>query len=316
MQNFTPRAQQVLQLARKEADRLQAGEVGTEHLLLGLLNLGQGVGANVLARMGVALEEIAANLEVASSNRIAGGASSGNVPFSSRVKMVLALAGTEAREMNHSYVGTEHMLLGVLREGTGQAAKSLVALGLQLEALRTAILKELDPNYDEAEIEAQTFTDHRLIHALDEIIETLKAQKEARIRDQAFDRAANLRDEERDAREMRARVGGALSASAASKRGLPLDPAERSLEELAAEHLDDDERAQFRTWFEMVNAPLSYAAVLAEPSQLDRFFAGERLDGDRPPEWAFRRQPPALWAAWMEVVHGQDVRGASGETEA
>ncbi len=147
MNNFTPRAQQVLQLARKEADRFNHGYVGTEHLLLGIIVLGQGVAVNVLQRMGVNLEAV--RLEVEKAVGIGPETKTiGNMPFTPRVKKVLALAGSEARALNHAYVGTEHILLGLLREGEGVASRVLRNLGLDLDKTRVEIMKELDPNYE------------------------------------------------------------------------------------------------------------------------------------------------------------------------
>jgi ATP-dependent Clp protease ATP-binding subunit ClpC len=150
MNNFTPRAQQVLQLARKEADRFNHGYVGTEHLLLGLIALGQGVAVNVLQRMGIDLETV--RLEVEKAVGVGPETKTmGNVPFTPRVKKVLALAGSEARALNHSYVGTEHILLGLLREGEGVAARVLKNLMVDLEKTRIEIMKELDPGFDPAD---------------------------------------------------------------------------------------------------------------------------------------------------------------------
>jgi ATP-dependent Clp protease ATP-binding subunit ClpC len=147
MNNFTPRAQQVLQLARKEADRFNHGYVGTEHLLLGLIALGQGVAVNVLQKMGVNLETV--RLEVEKAVGVGPETKTvGNVPFTPRVKKVLALAGSEARALNHAYVGTEHILLGLLREGEGVAARVLKNLNVDLDKTRIEVMKELDPNYD------------------------------------------------------------------------------------------------------------------------------------------------------------------------
>jgi ATP-dependent Clp protease ATP-binding subunit ClpC len=147
MNNFTPRAQQVLQLARKEADRFNHGYVGTEHILLGIISLGQGVAVNVLQRMGINLEAV--RLEVEKAVGVGPETKTvGNLPFTPRVKKVLALAGSEARALNHAYVGTEHILLGLLREGEGVAARVLRNLNVDLEKTRIEIMKELDPNYD------------------------------------------------------------------------------------------------------------------------------------------------------------------------
>jgi len=157
MNNFTPRAQQVLALARKEADRFNHNYVGTEHLLLGLIKLGQGVAVNVLQKMGLDLETVRMEVE----KQVGSGGDQkmvGNIPYTPRVKKVLALAGKEAKALNHSYVGTEHILLGLLREGEGVAARVLRTLEVDIERTRNEILRELDPNFtpedgEEAEME-------------------------------------------------------------------------------------------------------------------------------------------------------------------
>jgi len=149
MDNFTPRAQQVLQLARREADRFNHGYVGTEHILLGLIALGHGVAVNALQSMGVDLESVRMEVEKA----VGSGPETktiGNIPFTPRAKKVLALSASEARSLGHSYVGTEHILLGLLREGEGIAARVLENLGVDLEEARYEIMKMLDPNYDPA----------------------------------------------------------------------------------------------------------------------------------------------------------------------
>jgi ATP-dependent Clp protease ATP-binding subunit ClpC len=146
MSNFTPRAQQVLALARKEADRFNHNFLGTEHLLLGLIKLGQGVAVNVLQKMGLDLETVRMEVE----KQVGTGPDQkmiGNIPYTPRVKKVLALASREAKALNHTYVGTEHILLGLLREGDGVAAKVLKNLDVDIEQTRQEILKELDPNF-------------------------------------------------------------------------------------------------------------------------------------------------------------------------
>jgi ATP-dependent Clp protease ATP-binding subunit ClpC len=153
MNNFTPRAQQVLALARKEADRFNHNYVGTEHLLLGLIKLGQGVAVNVLQKMGLDLETVRMEVE----KQVGSGPETkmvGNIPYTPRVKKVLALAGKEAKALQHSYVGTEHVLLGLLREGEGVAARVLKSLEVDIERTRNEILKELDPNFSAEDAEA------------------------------------------------------------------------------------------------------------------------------------------------------------------
>jgi ATP-dependent Clp protease ATP-binding subunit ClpA len=149
--NFTPRAQQVLALARKEAARLNRDYVGTEHLLLGLIKLGQGTAVNVLHKMGLDLETVRMEVE----KQVGSGPQTGivgNMPYTQGVKKVLALAGKEARQLNHSYVGTEHIFLGLLREGEGMAAHVLRSFDVDIERTRNEILKELDPSFNPSEV--------------------------------------------------------------------------------------------------------------------------------------------------------------------
>ena len=153
MNNFTPRAQQVLALARKEADRFNHNFVGTEHLLLGLIKLGQGVAVNVLQKMGLELDTVRLEVE----KQVGTGPDQkvmGPIPFTPRVKKVLALAQKEAKALNHTYVGTEHILLGLLREGDGVAARVLKNLDVDIEQTRQEILRELDPNFAAQEEQA------------------------------------------------------------------------------------------------------------------------------------------------------------------
>ena len=147
MDNFTPRAQQVLQLARKQADTFNHGYVGTEHILLGLIALGHGVAINALQSVGVDFDSVRLEIEKAAGT----GPETktiGSIPFTPRAKKVLALSANEARNLGHSYVGTEHILLGLLREGEGIAARVLENLGVDLEEIRYEIMKTLDPEYD------------------------------------------------------------------------------------------------------------------------------------------------------------------------
>ena len=140
MNNFTPRAQQVLALARKEADRFHHNYVGTEHILLGLIKLGQGVAVSVLQKMGLDLETVRSAVE----KQVGTGQETKpqpSIPFTPRVKKVLALAGKEAKALNHSYVGTEHILLGLLREEEGLAARVLESLDITVEEVRAQVAR-------------------------------------------------------------------------------------------------------------------------------------------------------------------------------
>lgn len=155
LNNFTPRAQQVLALSRKEAERFHHNYVGTEHLLLGLINLGQGVAVNVLQKMDLDLQTV----RMAVEKQVGVGPESkpsGAIPYTPRVKKVLALSGKEAKALNHSYVGTEHILLGLLREGEGVAARVLKSLDVDIDRCRNEILSELDPNFSSEGNSSQT----------------------------------------------------------------------------------------------------------------------------------------------------------------
>ena len=129
--NFTDRVRKVLQMAREEAARLHHEYVGTEHILLGLIREGEGVAAAVLQNLNVDLEEIQQKIEETVKKGKAAAAAGPDLPYTSRAKKVLELAMTEARELNHSYVGTEHLLLGLLREEKGIAAQVLTDAGRQ-----------------------------------------------------------------------------------------------------------------------------------------------------------------------------------------
>lgn len=143
--NFSPRSKRVLLLARKEAERLNHNFVGTEHLLLGLLSFSQATAVKVLTRCGISVDTI--RVEVMKHGGAGPeGKTIGNVAYTPRVKKVLALAVKESRALNHTRVGTEHLLLGFLREGDSLGARILRNLGLGLEKAREEILKELDAN--------------------------------------------------------------------------------------------------------------------------------------------------------------------------
>lgn len=141
--NFTERVRKVLAMAREEAARLHHEYVGTEHILLGLIKEGEGVAAAVLQAMNVDLEEVQQRIEDQVKKGKATQATGPDLPYTSRAKKVLELAMAEARELNHSYVGTEHLLLGLLREEKGIAAQVLSDAQVNLEAARTETLRLL-----------------------------------------------------------------------------------------------------------------------------------------------------------------------------
>ncbi|HET7025750.1 MAG TPA: ATP-dependent Clp protease ATP-binding subunit [Gemmatimonadales bacterium] len=148
--NFTDRVRKVLQMAREEAARLHHEYVGTEHILLGLIREGEGVAAAVLQNLNVDLEEIQQKIEETVKKGKAAAATGPDLPYTSRAKKVLELAMTEARELNHSYVGTEHLLLGLLREEKGIAAQVLTDAGVNLEQSRAETLRLLGSDMPQA----------------------------------------------------------------------------------------------------------------------------------------------------------------------
>ncbi len=148
--NFTDRVRKVLQMAREEAARLHHEYVGTEHILLGLIREGEGVAAAVLTNLSVDLDDIQQKIEETVKKGKAAAAAGPDLPYTSRAKKVLELAMTEARELNHSYVGTEHLLLGLLREEKGIAAQVLNDAGVTLEQGRAETLRLLGSDMPQA----------------------------------------------------------------------------------------------------------------------------------------------------------------------
>ncbi len=143
---FTEQARKVLSLAREEAQRFQHDYIGTEHLLLGLVCEGEGVAAKVLSNLGVELTKVRSTIEfiVGRGDRIV----LGEIGLTPRAKKVIELAVDEARRLNHHYIGTEHLLLGLVREGEGIAAGALESLGVNLEKVRTQTIRVLNQQKD------------------------------------------------------------------------------------------------------------------------------------------------------------------------
>ncbi len=150
---FTPRARRVIQLAQEEAKRLNHDYVGTEHLLLGLIALGEGVAIDVLEGLGVSAEDVRIAVEnlsgVGGETKVEGG-----LPFTPRTKKVFQLSIAEARHLKHSYVGTEHLLLALVHEGEGIGAQVLAGLNISFDILRREVMRHLDPDFEEDEFVA------------------------------------------------------------------------------------------------------------------------------------------------------------------
>ena len=140
-ERFTDRARRVVILAQDEARAMNHNYVGTEHLLLGLIHEGEGIAAKALAQLGITLEAARAQVEEIMGKGTQ--APAGHIPFTSRAKRILELSLREALQLNHPYIGTEHILLGVLREGEGVAAQVLIKLGADLAQVRETVLSLL-----------------------------------------------------------------------------------------------------------------------------------------------------------------------------
>src|SRR3954454_8489514 len=140
-ERFTDRARRVVVLAQEEARALHHNYIGTEHILLGLLREREGVAAMVLERIGISAEAV--REKVASIIGEGGDAPTGHIPFTPRAKKVLELSLREALQLGHNYIGTEHILLGVVREGEGVAAQVLVNLGADLSRVRGQVIQLL-----------------------------------------------------------------------------------------------------------------------------------------------------------------------------
>ena len=140
-ERFTDRARRVVVLAQEEARMLNHNYIGTEHILLGLIHEGEGVAAKALESLGIALEGVRQQVEeiIGQGQQ----APSGHIPFTPRAKKVLELSLREALQLGHNYIGTEHILLGLIREGEGVAAQVLVKLGADLNRVRQQVLQQL-----------------------------------------------------------------------------------------------------------------------------------------------------------------------------
>ena len=153
---FTERARRVLSLAQEEAQRFNHNYIGTEHLLLGLVREGDGLAAKVLANLGVELNKVRSAVEfiIGRGDRPI----SGEVGLTPRAKKVIELAVDEARRLNHHYIGTEHLLLGLVREGEGIAAGVLESLGVNLEKVRTETTRILSQSGPQSHMQTRSST--------------------------------------------------------------------------------------------------------------------------------------------------------------
>jgi ATP-dependent Clp protease ATP-binding subunit ClpA len=201
---FTERARRVLSLAQEESRRFQHNYIGTEHLLLGLVREGEGVAAKVLGSMGVELNKVRSSVEfiIGRGDRIV----LGEIGLTPRAKKVIELAVDEARRFNHHYIGTEHLLLGLVREGEGIAAGVLESLGVNLKKVRTQTIQVLglsDTLQQVTESKAgpvpQLMTE--LLTEARNVLLAVMQEKEQALQQKEYERAAELGKREKKLRD-------------------------------------------------------------------------------------------------------------------
>jgi len=240
-ERFSQRARRVVVLAQEEARLLNHNYIGTEHILLGLIREGEGVAAKALESLGISLDAVRQQVE-----KIIGRgqqAPSGHIPFTPRAKKVLELSLREAKALGHNYIGTEHILLGLIREGSGVAAQVLVKLGADLNRARQQVIQLLHdyqgedvagegpPLPDDAPTRVDLL-DRRLAaierwvglradpEDLDQEIARVRREKEAAIDRQDFEASAALRDQEKQL--LTARAGQEQGWAEAAAGRMPL----------------------------------------------------------------------------------------------
>jgi hypothetical protein len=223
-ERFTERARRVVVLAQEEARRLDHNWIGTEHILLGLIREGEGIAAKTLESLDISLDAVRQKVE-----EIIGRGQqppSGHIPFTPRTKKVLELALRESQQLGHNYIGTEHILLGLIREGDGVAAQVLVTLGADLNRVRQQAIQLLHGHSAEEPVSARSAErELRLLPALkthlealeqrltaieqrvgtgpdssdlDEQIEMVRTEKEAAVDAHDYAQAASLRSREKE----------------------------------------------------------------------------------------------------------------------
>jgi len=191
-QRFTDRARRAVHLAQEEARLLRHNYVGTEHLLLGLLYEGEAVAAKALESLGISREEVRGQVEEIIG--LGQGSPAGPIPFTCRAKKVLELSLREALALGHHYIGTEHLLLGLLREDEGVAAQVLARLGTDHARIRERVLDMLNGEREQTDLHTQLATD--LADTAEQLTQ-VRRQKEAAFDAGDLDSAAALRDRER-----------------------------------------------------------------------------------------------------------------------
>jgi ATP-dependent Clp protease ATP-binding subunit ClpC len=257
-ERFTDRARRVIVLAQEEARMLDHNYIGTEHILLGLIHEGTGVAAKALESLDISLDVVRQQVE-----EIIGRGQetpSGHIPFTPRAKKVLELTQREAQQLGHDYIGTEHILLGLIREGSGVAAQVLVKLGADLNRVRQQVVQLLHEYQAREPVSARSTTsepslptvqarleafEQRLAAIeqrvgtgpdtsdLDEQIDRVRGERQAAVDAQEYEQAAALRDREKEL----------LAAKAALRaQWVTAHPALPDLAERCQELTDETER--------------------------------------------------------------------------
>jgi len=258
-ERFTDRARRVVVLAQEEARMLNHNYIGTEHILLGLIHEGEGVAAKALESLGISLDAVRQQVEeiIGQGQQ----APSGHIPFTPRAKKVLELSRREAEQLGHSYIGTEHILLGLLREGDGVAAQVLVKLGADLNRVRQMVIQWLHGHPAKEPVSTRSAAQElRLLPGvrarleqverrlaaieqsvgtgpdtsdLDQQIDKVRGERQEAVDVQEFELAASLRDQEKEL----------LAAKAArQQQWAAADPALPDLAERCKQLADETER--------------------------------------------------------------------------
>ena len=209
-ERFTDRARKVMELANQETRRFNHEYIGTEHILLGLIKEGSGVGANVLKNLDIDLRKIRLEVEKIvqpGPDRV----TTGKLPMTPRAKKVIEYSIEEARSLNHNYVGTEHLLLGLIREESGVAAEILKRLGLGVAVIRESVLSLLSHHMQSTApveraipLQSQDLSNRISCAAtlLQTVIDLISDEKEDSVAAHDFERAAHLRDKEAKLQEI------------------------------------------------------------------------------------------------------------------
>jgi ATP-dependent Clp protease ATP-binding subunit ClpC len=211
-ERFTDEARRIIVLAQEEATRLDHNWIGTEHILLGLIKEGDGVAARALESFGISLDAARQKVEEIIGRGQQG--PSGHIPFTPRAKKVLELSLRESLQLGHTYIGSEHILLGLIREGDGVAAQVLVVQGADLNRVRQEVIQLMPVHAAEepgpgvrvrlemverrlTAMEQRTGTGPDTSD-LDEQIKVVRTEKEAAVDTRDFEQAASLRNREKE----------------------------------------------------------------------------------------------------------------------